>query len=1528
MKTRIRNRAISIVLALSMVLGVVVPATTPQADAVIGAVITTGLKLSTSVIKGTIKMIKHEDNYKDKSVGQMVLGVYKNAADDLLGTSFGDQDDPIVVNNVDLSEVEATLKDINTTLEKQNASIYQLESTVTSSVNKLSKDMDSLGKQIKDSTKQLEYNTYLDTFFEFFNQYYEGLSYYDEQVTSMLGSGASEEYQKNVYDRFYRLEDVEYSGSFHSSVDKLGRYLQGNYISSSPGSVVDVLSQYYILAYKGAGKSDADAQKAAAADTEDMIGYIYYAYSMGVYYEQAIALYQTAAIEKNGTGIYTSDFGTKLTQGQIDSSIQKLWSSMSASAGSIVAGMKNNYYKDAATTITYQAPSGVILNRTLPANGNFEAEWGSGFWLPDPADDLAQYFSKDFCSAFEGLVTYEASDCQIRDSYIRTVHSVSAKPKTVPISVKYGNATVRTINVTYHPHEYYYAGGFGSEEYPYLIQTPEQFQNISHRFPMHFKLVNDLDFKGSQITTQRAAFTGTLDGNGCTIKNAVLSGAVNRRDYDDSNLDLSLGLFKRIEGTVKNLTLSNISVTGTTQITDNTQQYPKLYVGTFTGFLSKTGKIENCVVENCTINTTFDDALDSDIIVVGGVAGQAEGTLDGVSCIQTNITAENRAVISDTSSLLRPNPYDSPCTILGGLVGYATQDSTITRCGVYDPVQLKARSITGAAAGTMFGCVELTDKIKGNIISSDTAPVCEKFFNASTIDSSRLIACAIAGSMAGGTSDGNFYYRLGSAFDKLNILGTIPNDMIERVFSNMESVSTVTESSIKSFFKKAGLTTPSLVYDNQKLVPATRAKDFDAKAQFTAPTKLNYTAGEYFDPSGMTVYQQIGSNKPSGYLIGISLSGFSEPLTAGNHTITATMPNGASTTFTIKVAAKPHIYVVNATTEPTCTTAGTATYVCTGCDDVKTNQTLAALGHDYVTTEGYPATCTEDGLTDKIECSRCGDVKQEQTKIEKLGHDFETTTILEPTCTAGGIKQTKCTRCDDATTLENIKPTGHTYQDTVTAPTCDTPGFTKHICSVCQDTYTDSYTAPVEHAYDNGTVTKPATCSEEGEMTYTCTICKKSYKTAISKTAHNFVAVVTDPTHVDAGYTTYTCSICQESYTSDYTSPVGHTYDNGTVTKPATCTEEGEMTYACSCGNTHTEPIAVIPHDYKDTVTEPTCLEMGYTTHTCSVCKDSYKDTYTAPTGHHFDNGVITTEPTCEKEGVKTFTCTCGETYTEAIARVAHTYKDTVTEPTCSEMGYTAHTCEVCKDSYKDTYTAAKGHQWDEGKTITEPTLITTGTMQQTCSVCKETQDITIPCITKCDGIDCESRNFIDVPIPSNWAHIGIDYVIKHGLFNGVAKNQFAPQLSMTRAMLVTVLYRMEGRPSVDGLKNNFKDVPSKKWYTDAVIWANYNGIVNGITAKTFEPNSNVTREQVAAILYRYAKFKGYDLSASADLSTFPDNASVSNYAKTALSWANAKGLITGSKENESVLILPRNDATRAQLAAILLRFAQVVSLQ
>lgn len=182
---------------------------------------------------------------------------------------------------------------------------------------------------------------------------------------------------------------------------------------------------------------------------------------------------------------------------------------------------------------------------------------------------------------------------------------------------------------------------------------------------------------------------------------------------------------------------------------------------------------------------------------------------------------------------------------------------------------------------------------------------------------------------------------------------------------------------------------------------------------------------------------------------------------------------------------------------------------------------------------------------------------------------------------------------------------------------------------------------------------------------------------------------------------------------------------------------------------------------------------------------------------------------------------------------------------------------------------------------------------------------------------------FTDV-VAGTWYYGAAAYAYNNGLFAGMTPTTFAPNATMTRAMLVSVLWRLAGAPASKA-PNTFVDVPDGAWYTDAVTWAAENGVVSGIGGSRFDPSGFVTREQTAEILYNYAHSKGYDVSARADLTAFPDAGSVSGWAEKALSWANAAGLINGTVRDGQTILDPQGSASRAQVAMILMNYVEHV---
>lgn len=190
------------------------------------------------------------------------------------------------------------------------------------------------------------------------------------------------------------------------------------------------------------------------------------------------------------------------------------------------------------------------------------------------------------------------------------------------------------------------------------------------------------------------------------------------------------------------------------------------------------------------------------------------------------------------------------------------------------------------------------------------------------------------------------------------------------------------------------------------------------------------------------------------------------------------------------------------------------------------------------------------------------------------------------------------------------------------------------------------------------------------------------------------------------------------------------------------------------------------------------------------------------------------------------------------------------------------------------------------------------------------------------EAIQIPAELFSDVDA-DDWFYGDVTYVCENGLMNGTSEATFSPNATTTRGMIVTVLHRLEGTPNVSAKTISFADVSDDAYYSDAVAWAAENGIVTGYNNKRFAPNDSISREQMATILWRYAEYKNYDISEKADLSLFQDQGSISSYAVDAMAWANASGLIAGVDDDT---LSPKGKAIRAQVAAILHRFCENIA--
>ena len=290
----------------------------------------------------------------------------------------------------------------------------------------------------------------------------------------------------------------------------------------------------------------------------------------------------------------------------------------------------------------------------------------------------------------------------------------------------------------------------------------------------------------------------------------------------------------------------------------------------------------------------------------------------------------------------------------------------------------------------------------------------------------------------------------------------------------------------------------------------------------------------------------------------------------------------------------------------------------------------------------------------------------------------------------------------------------------------------------------------------------------------------------------------------------------------------------------------------------------------------------------------------------------MTKEATCTEAGEETRTCaSCNETETRSVAAKGHTLKDTVIAATCTTEGHTLHECTVCGYSYRDTVTPALGHQWGQWTVEQEADCFHDGKETRTCATCSETESRIVPAN---DG-NCPSKDFQDLDC-TRWYHEGVDFALDQGFMVGMGDGRFLPNGELTRGQLMTILYRMAGEPEA-AETTPFADVKMDQYYGQAIAWAAENGIAKGITDTRFAPNTAVTREQLVTFLFRYAQFSHEDVKGVCDLTEFADHKAVSDFAREPMAWAVDTGILTGMDG----LLNPKGDATRAQIATMLLRY-------
>ena len=549
---------------------------------------------------------------------------------------------------------------------------------------------------------------------------------------------------------------------------------------------------------------------------------------------------------------------------------------------------------------------------------------------------------------------------------------------------------------------------------------------------------------------------------------------------------------------------------------------------------------------------------------------------------------------------------------------------------------------------------------------------------------------------------------------------------------------------------------------------------------------------------------------------------------------------------------------------------------------------------------GGTATCTA-----KAVCETCGseygEMKAHDFTAEKADDKYLKSAA---TCIAKAVYYKSCAICGEkgTETFEYGNPLGHDYG----AWTSNDNGTHTRVCS-----------RDASHAETDDCHGGTASCTKKA----VCEDCKAEYGDLLP---HDFTAEQAEEKYLKSAATCTekavyykSCTVCGEKGTEtfEYGNPLGHDYgawtsnDNGTHTRvcsrdaihtetencsggEATCTEQATCEF---CGKKYGEPLG---HTYKP---EWITNEQRHW-HVCARC-DHIKDMGV----HRFGEWSIVRRPTSTKTGERVRSCTiCNYEETEELpvtgGYVLPYYKLTFEtnggsslEPVVKIKGTVIDLAEYSAYRYGYTFDG-----WYADEVLT----------QRVTSVTLDADKTVYAAWTR-------NRFFEDVTI-ADWFYDDVMFVCGRGVMQGVSDTRFGPHLTATRAMMATILWRMEGSPAPTA-EARFTDVRSGQWYSEAVAWTAQSGVYTGYADRSFRPNDSITREQLAAILYRYAKYKGVDVSVGEDTNilSYADAAEISDYAFPAMQWACGAGVMQGSNGN----LLPRGRATRAQIAAMLHRY-------
>ncbi len=768
------------------------------------------------------------------------------------------------------------------------------------------------------------------------------------------------------------------------------------------------------------------------------------------------------------------------------------------------------------------------------------------------------------------------------------------------------------------------------------VYTKDDLSNMRNDLSANYILMNDIIFSEEDFeengdfyndgacwipvgTDADNAFSGTFDGNNYAIKNLKINYTYNGTDNETHHV----GLIGYNTGTIKNLRMANVVFFA--EISSGV-----IYFGSISGY--NTGYIDNCANNGCI--TAICSSLANCGGISGRNEGDIFNCINEIfvhvesksSAYASGITARNKGHVANSYNKgyvsvsvddFKENKNQYSYGYVGGIVSENFSGAVVEKCYNIGFLKTSVEAQSNSIAYSYAYAGGIVAYNSGSIIDCFNAgDILESFAYARGTGGASNIGAGNAFSYTGGIcSYATSTIQVKSCYN----VGDCTNSFISEIQKGENTTITqkepgysggITCSGIKNVTDSYFLKDTAIEDDNSENIISCSSDEMKLQETFAG---FDFENVWYMDTSSGYSYPQLQGMPVT--TLPILITEYEETIHQGKTTKieVSAIPSIAEGKVSYK-SINENIATASADGVTTAVSAG-ETIIEVSCGIAKINFTVTVEGHSFAESdEGIvtsEATCKQEGAYAKV-CLTCSETID--FIIKKLPHTEEIINGYPATCTKDGLSDgVKCSACDDILVDQIIIPTdGHSYNAVVTNPTCTEDGYTTYTCE-CGDSYVADYVDANGHDYASA-VTTSATHLKEGAMTYTCH-CGDSYTESIAKIEkHEHTAVVTAPTCTENGYTTYTCE-CGDSYVADYVDASEHDYVSD-VTTPATHLTEGVMTYTCHCGDSYTESIAKIEkHNYNAVVTAPTCTEKGFTTYTCE-CGDSYVADYVDATGH------------------------------------------------------------------------------------------------------------------------------------------------------------------------------------------------------------------------------------------------------------------------------------------------------------------------